>query len=276
MLDIVEHSLPPRSADEALEFVHHWAAGWNRCDLEAVLAWFADDVELVGPAETVRGKPALRAAWQKALAGLRSFHIELDDVTFDPRGPRIAVTYRVTSDGAWQRAIEHFTFGRDGRIARAAVYHGGTGAAARDRPPSLEDALAFPRTLEAEVEPGFIDAMGHMNVMWYVHLFDRATWSFLASLGIDSAYLQRSGSGMFALDQRVRYLAELRQGDRIEVHSRLLEVHSKWIRFAHVMVDVARQRIAATTEFVGTHVDIARRRARPFPDHVAAGLRLAL
>ena len=41
--------------------------------------------------------------------------------------------------------------------------------------PSLEEALAMARTLEAVVEPRFIDSMGHMNVAWYVHLFDRGT-----------------------------------------------------------------------------------------------------
>ena len=36
----------------------------------------------------------------------------------------------------------------------------------------------MPRVLEASAAPRFIDAMGHMNVAWYLHLFDRATWNF--------------------------------------------------------------------------------------------------
>ena len=141
--------------------------------------------------------------------------------------------------------------------------------------PSLEDALALPATLDASVEPRFIDAMGHMNVSWYVHLFDRATWVFFARLGIDDDYRRRANVGMFAVEEHVRYLGELREGDALTVHTRLQDSGPRWLRLAHAMIDPKRRRLSAVAEVVGLHIDLGTRRSSPFPEELAARLQAA-
>jgi ketosteroid isomerase-like protein len=58
-------------------FVAAWEAAWNRHDIEAVLAHFADDAVFASPIAAkllpesqgrVAGKAAIRAYWQKGLA----------------------------------------------------------------------------------------------------------------------------------------------------------------------------------------------------------------
>ena len=71
----------------------------------------------------------------------------------------------------------------------------------------VAEARALELTVEAAVEPRFLDAMGHMNVAWYVHFFDRGVWAFFAQLGLDEAYLQSKKRGMFAVEENLRYLA---------------------------------------------------------------------
>jgi acyl-CoA thioester hydrolase len=143
-------------------------------------------------------------------------------------------------------------------------------------PPSFDEACALPRRLEATVQPGFLDANGHMNVMWYMHLFDRATWALFASFGIDGDYAGRARASMFAVEQHLRYYGELRLGDALDVHTRVLAITPKSLRFLHVMLDRARRRVAATAEMVGVHVDLQTRRALAFPDDVRARLRRGL
>ena len=142
----------------------------------------------------------------------------------------------------------------------------------QQRPPSLEEALTFERTVEASVEPRFIDANGHMNVAWYVHLSDQATWRFFATLGIDESYRARTRAGMFAVEQHLRYLGELLEGDPLEIRSRLLQVRNKALVIQHVMIDPTRARLAASTEIVGVHTHLDERRALPFPPELAAAL----
>jgi acyl-CoA thioester hydrolase len=140
-------------------------------------------------------------------------------------------------------------------------------------PPPLADISAWPCTLDAVVEDAFVDANGHMNVAWYTGLFDRATWAFFALYGLDAGYLARTRRSMFAVEQLLRYYAELRAGERLRVHSRLRAGGDKTIEFSHVMVHVARAQVAATAELTGVHVDLDTRRAVPFEPAIREKLR---
>jgi acyl-CoA thioesterase FadM len=119
----------------------------------------------------------------------------------------------------------------------------------------------WPLTLQAEVEPRFIDAMGHMNVAWYVHLFDRAVWVYFARLGLDERYLQSTERGLFAVEENLRYLSELREGAAVDVHTGLLEARPKTLRVLEYMVDRGQQRVAAVREVVAVHIDLRTRRS---------------
>jgi hypothetical protein len=81
---------------------------------------------------------------------------------------------------------------------------------------------------------------------------------------------------MFAVEEHIRYLGELREGDPLEVRSRLLEVAPKSLRILHVMTDPVRARVSATAEVVGVHIDLGTRRSTPLPPDVAARAGAAL
>src|SRR6478609_3057566 len=130
-------------------------------------------------------------------------------------------------------------------------------------------------TIQGVVEPRFLDAMGHMNVAWYVHLFDRGVWDYFAHTGLDPDYLQRQQRGMFAVEETIRYVSELREGDALEVHTGALEVRPKTLRLQQHMIDSRRQRVAAVCEVVAVHIDLATRRSIEFEPAVLARLQAA-
>lgn len=136
----------------------------------------------------------------------------------------------------------------------------------------LLQARVLELTVEAEVEPRFLDAMGHMNVAWYVHLFDRGIWTFFGRHGLDERYLHGAQRGMFALEESLRYLSELREAQPLEVYTGVLEVRPKTLRLQQYMVDRQKQQVAATREVVAAHIDLTTRRSATFSAEVLAGL----
>lgn len=136
----------------------------------------------------------------------------------------------------------------------------------------LSAARALEHTISATVETRFLDAMGHMNVTWYVHLFDRGIWEFFERHGLDAQYLEREGRGMFALEENLRYLSELREGQPLSVHTGVLEVRQKTLRLLQYMIDEQARKIAAMREVVAAHIDLSTRRSAPFAPDVAARL----
>jgi acyl-CoA thioesterase FadM/ketosteroid isomerase-like protein len=139
----------------------------------------------------------------------------------------------------------------------------------------LSTARRLPVYLQASVEPRFIDANGHMNVAWYIHLFDRAVWAFFGRHGVDEAYRQRTNAGMFAVEEQVRYLAEVREGEVVEVHMGMLELMPKGVRLRQYLTVPARDLVAAARDVTGLHVDMATRRTTAVPVETFAQLRAA-
>lgn len=131
------------------------------------------------------------------------------------------------------------------------------------------DLSHLPITFRAVIPEEYLDAMGHMNVMWYAHLFDRATWQFFASLGMDLNYFEKNDTGAFALEQHTRYLAEVRQGQTVFLRTRAISRTHKRFHFMHFMTVSHTDTLAATTELIGMHIDCASRRSSSFPQSIA-------
>lgn len=61
------------------------------------------------------------------------------------------------------------------------------------------------------------DVQGHLNQSVYLQYAEHARWSLLDEAGISQAVLIAKGVGPVVLETTIRYLRELRAGDRAEV-----------------------------------------------------------
>jgi ketosteroid isomerase-like protein len=117
--------------DEATAFASDWAAAWNGRDAERVLGYFREDCTFTSPTAlaivgvaTVTGKTALRAYWAKALERISSLRFAIERVVWDAATREIAIIYVSDVDGRGKRVSENLTFGPDGLVASAEVFHG--------------------------------------------------------------------------------------------------------------------------------------------------------
>lgn len=130
----------------------------------------------------------------------------------------------------------------------------------------------LPITHEATIPESYLDMMGHMNVMWYTHLFGRATCGLFKLVGMDDAYFQAHHAGSFALAQLFRYRKEVCAGEHVTLRSRLLERSAKQFHVIHFMTKGDDHLLAATGEFLAAHIDMSTRRTSPFAPPIAQNL----
>ena len=112
------------------------------------------------------------------------------------------------------------------------------------------------------------DHIGHMNVMWYVAKLDEASWNLLTQIGITPSYLRKNERGMAAVQQHISYKRELLSGDVVEVHSRLLEMGHKSVRFVHEMRNGETGEVAAICELTAVHLDRRLRKSCSFGSEI--------
>src|SRR5262249_47512237 len=127
----------------------------------------------------------------------------------------------------------------------------------------------LPITHRAVIPESYLDEMGHMNVMWYTHLFSMSVGGVFELIGLTDAYFEANQAGSFALETHVRYLAGVRLGQHIRTHSRLLGPSAKRRQVMSLMVKEDGPVLGVTSEFVATHTDMQTRRASPFPRPIA-------
>ena len=115
---------------EAEAFAADWAAAWNDLAVERVLAHFDENISFTSPTAmavvgvaTVHGKQALRDYWNKAVARVGSLRFAVDRVVWDATTRELAIIY-VSEAGGRQRMSENLTFGPDGLVVGAEVFHG--------------------------------------------------------------------------------------------------------------------------------------------------------
>ena len=107
------------------------------------------------------------------------------------------------------------------------------------------------------VRPEWLDGNGHMNLAYYVVVFDRGTDAWLELAGLGAAYRDAGGT-VFAFEAHTIYRREVGAGAPLQVRSCLVEAAGKRLHLMHEMtsggVEVALQ------EVLFLHVDLRTRR----------------
>lgn len=123
------------------------------------------------------------------------------------------------------------------------------------------------------VRPEMIDYNGHMNVAFYVKLFDEGLDLFFADIGLAESYVKERHGGFFAAEVHVRYLRELHLADLVQVRMRILDLDEKRVHYWMELVHATERFLSATMEGLTLHMDMAARRVAPFPPDVLASFR---
>lgn len=125
---------------------------------------------------------------------------------------------------------------------------------------------------ETTVEPTMIDYSGHLNVGYYLLLFEDAARSFFQSVDLSQAYRERTGHALFAIEAHLTFEREVREGDRLRFETQLLGATDKAIDVVHFMRLLPAGDLAATNEILYLHMNLASRRPASLPDERRAAL----
>ncbi len=135
---------------------------------------------------------------------------------------------------------------------------------------SLDQLASLPAVYRAAIPPVYEDRNGHMNIRWYLTLYDEAGDAMYPMLGLTADYIAASGAGGFDLEQHLWYPSEVRIGESVVIRPRFLARNSKLLHYMMFMVNETRGVLSSLFECVHAHADLRARRISPFPPHVVA------
>ncbi len=118
---------------------------------------------------------------------------------------------------------------------------------------------------EGVVQPEWIDLNGHMNLAYYLVMFDHALDAICAEFDLDWEYTRRTNLSTFVVETHTMYQQELLLGERALVHSWVLGVDHKRLHIAQEMYRLPDMTRSACWEAMMLHVDLNTRKVSPWP-----------
>lgn len=122
-----------------------------------------------------------------------------------------------------------------------------------------------------EVEKGWIDYNGHLNMAYYNVLFDRSVDGAYEAIGLGPAYAETRKLTTYTAEIHVCYVRELHLGDRVTGTVQMLDHDDKRMHFYQELRHVDGW-LAATCEALALHVDMTGPKVVPFPADILAGI----
>ena len=116
------------------------------------------------------------------------------------------------------------------------------------------------------VKSEWTDYNGHMNLAFYIHLFD-TSWEVLLekfNIGEESAINQKRTT--FAVESHTTYDMEVKVGDEVDLNLIFLDFDKKRLIYKLEMIHKKEKYLAATTEVCSLYVDLDSRKVTEFED----------
>ena len=143
------------------------------------------------------------------------------------------------------------------------------------KPPALpvERVLALqPPSLRMVVPDSWGDSNGHMNMRWYVAIFDDAGDELHERVGLTPEFHRKNQTGTVDLEHHTHFLKEVMPGDSVAVYSRLVARSLKRLHYLMFLVNETRGNLAAIFECMNAFLDLRVRKTAPFPAEILAGI----
>ncbi len=132
--------------------------------------------------------------------------------------------------------------------------------------------LEVPEIWRERVRGEWCDYNNHLNLAYYILIFDHATDAFYDAMGMGRSYRESSGCTTFALEAHTTYLSEIFEGDEVLCTTQLLDHDEKRLHYFHRLYRARTGELAATTELMAAHVDLRHRRTASMPPEIVDGL----
>src|SRR5690348_10549334 len=122
------------------------------------------------------------------------------------------------------------------------------------------------------VEDHWMDYNGHLNMAYYNVPFDRAVDEAYELIGIRADYVEKRRHSFFTAEVHLRYLRELQRGGPVRGTCQLLDFDRKRLHTFEQLFHAEQGWVAATSENMSLHVDMAARKTAEFPAEVTRRL----
>ncbi len=110
----------------------------------------------------------------------------------------------------------------------------------------------------------YTDYNGHLNVAYYVRIFDIAADVMLDNFKMGGESAKQNSKTTFVAEMHTIYKQEVRLGEEVETHLTYLNHDKKRMPYRLSMFHKEKKYLAATNEILSLYVDLSKRKVVEF------------
>jgi len=113
------------------------------------------------------------------------------------------------------------------------------------------------------------DYNGHLNVAYYVYVFDIAADIMLNNFKMGGESAKQDKKSTFVVEMHTNYNQEVKLGEEVETQLAYIDHDKKRIQYKLSMFHKEKKYLAATNEVLSLYIDLSQRKVTEFgPDRV--------
>ena len=113
------------------------------------------------------------------------------------------------------------------------------------------------------------DYNGHLNVAFYIRIFDIAADIMLDNFKMGGESAKKDKRTTFVAEMHTNYYQEVKLGEEVETHITFVDHDKKRIHYKLSMFHKEKKYLAATSEVLSLYVDLSKRKVVEFdPDRL--------
>ena len=112
----------------------------------------------------------------------------------------------------------------------------------------------------------WIDYNGHMNMAYYVLIFDQAWENILNKFQMGGEKAEECKRTTMVVETRTTYDSEVKEGDEVEVYVSYFDHDKKRLHLKCEMYEKKTKKLSATMENLSLYIDLDKRKVTEFED----------
>ena len=121
------------------------------------------------------------------------------------------------------------------------------------------------KTWQGGVKEEWCDYNGHLNLAYYIVIFDLATDVFYDAIGFGESYKNITNNSWFTAESHVCYLSEMFANTEVNCTTQIIGFDSKRMHYFHRMYKEIDNQLVATSELMALHVNLNQRKVTEAP-----------
>ena len=116
------------------------------------------------------------------------------------------------------------------------------------------------------VKKEWVDYNDHMNMAYYVLIFDQALEVALEKFRMGESAAKDFNRSTMVVETNTKYLSEVKQGEEIDIHMTYFNHDKKRLHIKMEMIEKSKKKISATIEWISLYIDLSQRKVTEFEE----------